>query len=303
MRRLIVNADDLGLTAGVNRAIVEAHRAGIVTDATLMANSPAFGDAVRVACADPSLSVGCHIVLVGGEPLVKREGGSSLVQRDGRLHRSVLRVARAGGKTRDEEIAQEATAQIRKIQNAGITVSHVDSHKHMHMFPWVLKPILRAASACGVRAIRNPYVPARPLALAQLARRPQLWKRYTQALLLRQLGREFRARVAAEGMITTDGTFGIVVTGGLDLDLFQAVLDCVPNGTWEFVCHPGYDDADLVAAGTRLRASRQRELEVFTSPQARVLLVQRDIQLISYRDLVLDAFPQEVAAAGEKRED
>ncbi len=68
MRRLIVNADDFGFTSGVNRAIVEANEHGIVTSSTLMANGPAFEEAVKLAKTVPNLSVGCHVVLIDGQP-------------------------------------------------------------------------------------------------------------------------------------------------------------------------------------------------------------------------------------------
>ena len=288
MRRLIINADDFGLTAGVNRGIVEAHERGVVTSATLMADARACEAAVALAEAHPRLAVGCHIVLVDGEPLLESERISSLLGRDRRFRPNLLGFARAaiGGKLIARELTAEATAQIKAIQEAGIAVSHIDAHKHAHLFPRVLEPLLQAARACGVRAVRNPFAPARALQIGALARRPRLWKRRAQVALLRRFGGGFRRQVAEHGMITTDGTFGIVSTGALDLELFRAIVDCIPEGTWEFVCHPGYNDADLAQAGTRLQASREQELRVLTSPQARVSLERQGIELISYRELM-----------------
>ncbi len=285
MRRLIVNADDFGLTAGVNRGILEAHRKGIVTSATLMASGCAWQEAVAMATATPSLSIGCHVVLLDGEPLLGRERIPSLVGQDGRFRHSLLGFARTvlAGRINPDEIAAEATAQIRKVQQSGLKLTHLDTHKHVHMFPAVLEPLLRVARACGIEAIRNPYAPARPLGLGQLARRPELWKRYFETRVLRGLGKDFRRAVERNGIATTDGAFGIVSTGALDLGLFAAIVGCIPEGTWEFVCHPGYSDAALASLRTRLRESRQREREVLTSPQARVLLRERNIQLVSYQ--------------------
>jgi len=96
---------------------------------------------------------------------------------------------------------------------------------------------------------------------------------------------QFRRAVAQEHFITPAGTLGIEVTGTLDETLFQAIAESIPEGTWEFVCHPGYNDADLSAAKTRLKESRELELRVLTMPEARNILAQRGIQLISYRDL------------------
>ncbi len=287
MRRLVINADDLGLTAGVNRAVGEAHRRGLVTATTLMAHGRAFDDAVLLAKSLPGLSVGCHVVLVNGEPLLAPEFIPSLVNGDGRFRDSILGFARAAltGALDSNEVTAEAVAQIHKIQQAGLTLSHVDTHKHAHMFPGVLVPLLRAAHACGIRAVRNPFAPARPLSLGALARRPELWGRYTEVRVLRRLGRKFRSQVEAQAMVTTDGTFGILGTGALDPALFRGIVTCIPEGTWEFVCHPGYNDTALAAAGTRLRASRRRELDVLTSAEARQIVEENGIQLISYREL------------------
>lgn len=100
------------------------------------------------------------------------------------------------------------------------------------------------------------------------------------------LAGKFRDAVRRQGLVTPDGTFGIVVTGALDETLFRGIAAIVPEGTWEFVCHPGYNDADLQRANTRLRASRETELHVLTLPEAKQLLADQGISLISYRELI-----------------
>ena len=286
MRRLIVNADDFGLTLGVNRAIIEAHTQGVVTSATLMANSAAFDDAVQLAHLHPKLGVGCHLVLVDGSPLLSPSEVSSLVDRrqGNQFRRDISGFAfRAlAGRLDENEIEAEATAQIRKLQAAGIQVSHVDTHKHTHLFPAVLRPVLRAAQACGVKAIRNPFG---RVAFSLIAGRPQLWKRYGEVKVLNVLSRKFHETIHAAGMVTTDGSLGVVATGALDDRLFQLILENLPEGTWEFVTHPGYNDAALASVHTRLRESRETELRLLTSPGTRELLNQNGIQLVSYRDL------------------
>ncbi|HWW13715.1 MAG TPA: ChbG/HpnK family deacetylase [Candidatus Dormibacteraeota bacterium] len=290
MRRLIVNADDFGFTAGVNRAIVEAHTRGIVTSSTLMANGRAFEEAVGLAKTVPRLSVGCHVVLIDGEPVldaahlptlaVADSGGARF--RDGLISFAFRALA---GRLDPGEIEAEARAQIRKLRAAGIDVSHVDTHKHTHLFPAVLRPLLRAARACGVHAVRNPFGPRTPLKSSELLTRPNLWTRYAEVRILRTLARKFRDTAQREGMATPDGTLGIVVTGTLDEKLFRAIAEIIPEGTWEFVCHPGYNDDDLKSVSTRLRESRETELRVLTMPEARALLLNQGIELISYRDL------------------
>jgi chitin disaccharide deacetylase len=286
LRRLIVNADDFGFTAGVNRAIVEAHSRGVVTSSTLMANGPAFAEAAQLAKTVPTLSVGCHVVLTDGVPILAADRLPSLTDgsrfRDGMM----MFAARAIGSRMDAaEITAEAAAQIRKIQSAGIVVSHLDTHKHTHLFPKILRPLLRAAADCGVHALRNPFGPRLPLRSEHLLARPGLWARYVEVRILGGFAGKFREAVDREGFTTPDGTLGIVVTGALDETLFHAIARSIPEGTWEFVCHPGYNDADLQAGKTRLRSSRETELRVLTLPAAREVLTEQGIELISYREL------------------
>lgn len=289
-RRLIINADDFGLTAGVNRAIVEAHQHGVVTSATLMANSAAFDDGVRLAKSNPKLSLGCHVVLLDGAPLWAPEEISALLEPDQdppRLRDKLLPFVSAAlrGKIPERQIALEIAAQVQKIRAAGLTPTHLDSHKHTHLFSAILKPLLEVASEFHIRAIRNPFAPIKPLAFAHLARRPKLWTRYSQVKALSRFEASFRKQVAEHGIVTPDGCFGVVVTGALDQRLFESIMACIPEGTWEFVCHPGYNDADLGEIRTRLRESRVAELEVLTSAGARRSLERLGIELVSYRDL------------------
>jgi chitin disaccharide deacetylase len=287
LRRLIINADDFGFTSGVNRAIIEAHTRGIVTSSTLMANGPAFGEAVEMAKASPDLSVGCHVVLIDGEPVLDPSRISTIT--DSRRFRDRLKTfaARAlTGRMNAREIEAEASAQIQKIQSAGIAVSHVDTHKHTHIFPQILRPLLRAARDCGMRALRNPFGPRFPLRSSQLLTRPDLWTRFAEIRILSRFAGQFRRAVDREGFLTPDGTLGIEVTGSLDETLFQAIARSIPDGTWEFVCHPGYNDAELATAKTRLRESRELELRVLTMPAAREILTREGVQLTSYRELL-----------------
>ena len=289
LRRLIINADDFGLTSGVNRAILEAHQRGMVTSATLMANSAAFDEAVRLAKSAPDLSLGCHVVLIDGSPVLGAAQVATLVTGDSGANSrfrsgSVSFALRAlSGFLSPREIEAEATAQIRKIQAASITVSHIDTHKHTHILPQVLVPLLRAAKACGVRAVRNPF---EPTSIATLRNRPGLWKRRIALRTLRALAQQkFQRAVKDAGMSTPDGSVGLVATGTLDEQVFRDIIEHLPEGTWEFVCHPGYDDEQLRQVQTRLRESRARELELLISPAARSLLARNYVEGICYRDL------------------
>jgi hopanoid biosynthesis associated protein HpnK len=290
VRRLIINADDFGLTSGVNRAIVEAHECGIVTSATLMANGSAFDEAVSLARTRPQLGVGCHVVLVDGAPLVRQTSTDGLLDprsRTGgspRFRESIGKFAALAllGRLAPEEIEAEVTAQIGKLQSSGIAVTHLDSHKHTHMFPSVFRPLLRAAKARGVRAVRNPFERVRS---AQLAMRPDLWRRWIEVGILRGLAKQFREAVRQADMTTPDGTFAIAATGSLDERLLRRMIEHLREGTWELVCHPGYNDADLQNVRTRLRESREQELRILTSQSIRDLLAANGVEVISYRDL------------------
>ena len=285
MRRLIVNADDFGLTAGVNRAIVEGNRQGIVTSATMMANAQASEAAIDLARAQPGLKTGCHVVLIDGVPLAANL--PSLTNGSARFRSSLKEFAMAAvrKKVAAEEIEREVEAQVRKLQSSGITLTHVDSHKHTHMFPHVLRPLLRAARACGIRAVRNPFEPMRSWPGSMVLGTPGLWLRSAGVMAFGMFATEFRRAIKEQGMVSTDGTVGIAATGLLDQDKLSRILEALPEGTWELVCHPGYSDADLQSAGTRLTQSREIELAALTSAATKEALARRKIELISYADL------------------
>jgi chitin disaccharide deacetylase len=292
VRRLIINADDFGLTPGVNRAILEAHQHGVVTSATLMANGQAFTEAIGLAQSSPRLGVGCHIVLVDGSPLLDKTEVQSLLKPGGattgdpQFREGISQfgaLALLGGLAADE-IEAEATSQIRKLQSSGIEVTHLDSHKHTHLFPQVLRPLLRAAKSCGVRAIRNPF---ERIQGSQLAASPSLWKRWVEVGILRSLAKQFREAVQQAGIFTPDGTLAIIATGALNERLLRLMVENLPDGTWELVCHPGYNDADLQRVHTRLRESREQELRILTAQSTRDLLAANEVEIVSFRELAV----------------
>jgi len=276
-----------------------------------MATGRAFSEAAELARSLPNLSVGCHVVLVDGQPTCRPEQVRSLLmpsQRQGlpfppvraRQMRTVAATAAPTarfydgfgqiallsfkGRIQSDQLEAEAASQIECLQQAGINVSHVDAHKHTHMLPQVAEAIMRAARARGVRAIRNPFVPLRIVIFSHVVRRPKLWKRYFETTLLRRYHHAFRERVKQHGMVTPDGSFGVISTGVMDDDIFAAIAGSIPDGTWELVCHPGHNDAELGLVHTRLRESRARELAVFLSPRSRQVLADHNVELISYHD-------------------
>jgi hopanoid biosynthesis associated protein HpnK len=257
--RLIINADDFGLTPGINRAILELHQAGVLTSATLMANGPAFDDAIAIAHTNPALGVGCHVVLTDGIPLSPPQSIPTLLGPDGKNFRPTLSsflIAALRGRISAEEIAREALAQIQRIQQAGLEVTHLDTHKHTHILPSVARPLLAVAEENGIGAIRNPFEEPWSLSLGKGG-----WIRGLQVRLLHSLLKRFEAlpQIRSGRILTTNGTIGISATGRLDASTLRAMLDTMPEGLWELVCHPGYNDRDLNAVTTRLRATREIE--------------------------------------------
>jgi chitin disaccharide deacetylase len=258
VKRLIINADDFGVTPGVNRAIVELNGAGALSSATLMATSGSFREAAHESVKRPSLGTGCHVTLVDGNPLLESEARKKLVTRpSGHFRESLGRFAwdLVRGAIPEAEIEGEAAAQIRRLQASGVTVTHVDTHKHAHVFPGVYRPLLRAARSCGVRAIRNPFEPDWSLAVTRGAS----GLRRMQVRMLRSMRTSFLESVRRAGLTTTDGAIGVLATGKLDAETLRAFLKAMPDGDWELCCHPGYVDAALEGVRTRLRQSREIE--------------------------------------------
>ena len=287
MKRLIINADDFGLAPGVNRAIIELQQAGALSSTTLMANARYFSSAVHLAFGQPGLAVGCHVVLVDGSPclhagdvpslLDPRRPASSLLRPSvGSFLRDLLR-----GRIRPQEIEAEAVAQIRRIQSSGLTVSHIDSHKHIHMFPRALAPLLRAAQHCGVACVRNPF---EPLWSLRATRQAGAWRRVQVQAMRTQRG-AFKRLTTLHGMNTTDGSIGVLATGTLDERVLRSLLVAMPKGTWELVCHPGYCDHALEQAHTRLLASRDTERDALLAVIPQELGKDTALQLIDFHDL------------------
>jgi chitin disaccharide deacetylase len=287
MKRLIINADDFGLAPGVNRAIVELQQAGALSSTTLMANGPSFSSAVHAAFMQPGLSVGCHVVLVDGKPCLQPAQVPSLI--DPRYRTSSFLRFDVGsffrdlttGRIRPDEIEAEAIAQIRRIQSSGLTVSHIDSHKHLHAFPKALAPLLRAARACGVKCVRNPFEPGWSLK----ATGSRVSFRRMQIYALRTNRRAWSKVVSENSMRTTDGSIGVLATGILNERILRSIIRAMPAGTWELVCHPGYLDPTLERANTRLRLSREIERSALLDVIPGRLRYDPDLTMIDFHKL------------------
>jgi predicted glycoside hydrolase/deacetylase ChbG (UPF0249 family) len=294
--RLIINADDFGLTPGVNRAIAELHQAGALTSATLMATGPAFDDAVAIAHANPTLGVGCHIVLTDGVPVSPPESIPTLLGPDRKTFRpSLIDFVQAllRGKISTADIEHEVAAQIQKLQHAGIQVTHLDTHKHTHLFPGVLHPLLRLAQHHSIHAIRHPFEQSWSLALGHGNRIRRLQVKLLGNLKIRF---ERQPQIHNAHVLTTDGTIGISATGNLYNQTLHEILLAIPaEGTFELVCHPGYNDSDLDRITTRLRTHRDIERNALLAEIPALTTHPNPPQLINYGELDAHQRHQETA--------
>ncbi len=264
MRRLIVNADDFGFTHDVNEGIVEAHRNGILTATTLMANGNAFDNAVKLARQTPSLDVGCHLVLVQGRSVL--EPGRELPKTVPELLRALI--------GRKLPVYEELSAQVRKIARAGIRPSHLDTHKHTHLLPPVLNAVARIAHEFRIPWVRRPF----DFGIDTSARITK-----SAVALGMRIARPGFTRALGE-LKTTDYFTGFQITGSLDGSRLIDILERLPEGLTEFMTHPGKLGSELADAETRLKKTRPIELAALVSAEARAVVERRGIELVNYRD-------------------
>jgi chitin disaccharide deacetylase len=267
-RLLVVNADDFGFTSDVNAGIVEAHRKGILTATTLMANGAAFDDAVRLARETPTLDIGCHLVLVGGRSLIGDRGA---------LPATVTGLLQALGRRRIR-VQEELEAQVERILAAGIVPTHLDTHKHTHLAPPVLREVAKVAEKYGIRWVRRPF--DFPLTAVPVP----LGKRLASRALGGLRG-YFHRVLARHGCRSTDHFAGFQITGRFRTEELVRLIGALPPGSTELMVHPGFCGEQLRGASTRLKESREHELAALVSPEARDALARHGVRLTGYRGL------------------
>jgi predicted glycoside hydrolase/deacetylase ChbG (UPF0249 family) len=294
LRNLIVNADDLGWTEGVNRGIAEAHGNGIVTSASLLANGAAIGSAVELARTTPALGVGVHLNLSDGEPVAPRGLVTSLLNERGELEGKpeslLLRLARKSVSL--EEVEREWDAQILKVRDSGIQPTHLDGHRHVQMLPGLFEIALRLAKRHGIAAIRISHEASSLRAALSSGTKQKgtvVMRQGVQARGLKLLAPDAREQAERAGIATADYFCGIAQTGELTREGVLRLLDILPAGATELMCHPGYVDAELAKSGTRLQASRQKEVEILTDTEIRNLVASQGIRLIDYAFVAQEA--------------
>jgi predicted glycoside hydrolase/deacetylase ChbG (UPF0249 family) len=264
LRTLVINADDLGLTVGVNDGIFDAHDRGILTSASLMASAPAAADAIRRA-SHSTLGIGVHLTLVDSAPMLLPHCVPTLVQDDGRFHPSwrPFIVACLLGRVSMDDVERELTAQIECITSHGIKPTHLDSHKHVHLFPPVFGIVVRLAERFRIPVIRVPY--ERTVADLPLC----VWAH-----------RDYR--LAASQGISTPQFVGRALTGVMTEDSLAAAVRRLPPGHTELMVHPGYVDDALRQLPTRLLASRETEVALLTSRALEQLVADDDVRLVPH---------------------
>lgn len=274
IRRLVISADDFGLSEGTNRGILEAHRAGVVTAASLLANTPGFEAAVRAVRELPALSVGLHLNLTMGQPVSPLDAVPTLVDaKRRRFHPLVRLVGRAlAGRIDGAEVARECAAQIERLRATGLRITHLDGHQHAHVLPGIWQPVVETARQAGVGPVRIPLESP-----ARIAWRPMA------ALAQILLAASYRvASHDAAPPAHTNHFRGFALTGRRDFTArLLALLDSLEPGTTELMVHPGYPDAGL-AGWVGYASGREHELAALTSAAVRARLLRGDIELIGF---------------------
>jgi hopanoid biosynthesis associated protein HpnK len=269
--KLIVNADDFGVSEAVNRGIAEAHDRGIVTSASLMATGPAFEHAVELARSRPRLAVGVHLVLTEHRPL--SGAVPSLVRADGAFepHLAQLLRRRLQGRISLPEVRRELDAQIRRVRAAGISVGHLDGHQHAHVLPGVARIVAELAAEYGIAAVRYPVERVRGYMLRSARHAARVAEQTALGL--------FSASSPLKRLRRSDDFVGFYFGGRLDETNLMTVLASLPAaGTVELMCHPGDEGMRPVADWQYAWVA---ERDALTSPRVRALIKARGIRLAS----------------------
>ncbi len=280
-RRVIINADDFGLCSGVNRAVVQAHTDGVLTSATIMANMPAFREAVDLTKKLPNLGVGVHLNISDGRPLSSNERIHRLLDSEGQfaLSPSKLALLSMAANQIKKTIRTEFASQIQLVIDNGIKPTHLDSHKHIHCFPVIFSIVCDLASYFKIPAVRFAFEPL------EICKAP--WPLPTKggekrSSLIRTLARI--NRMQCPDLLKTDILVGIAHTGKIDIHFLRAVTSYNSVATMEVVTHPGFSDG-LDPNKTRLVQQRQAELEALCSEATRRYFKDAGIKLVHYGQL------------------
>jgi chitin disaccharide deacetylase len=276
-RRIVVAADDFGLSPAVDRGILTAYHEGVVRSTALMVNFPEVRSSVEKLRMAPGLEVGIHLNLTCGTPVSDARGVRSLVDRLGSFHLLSRFLPRYGcGAVRLDEVRREWAAQIEHGLGLGCQFAWVTSHQHVHMLPRLSRIVAELARKYGIPAVRNTryYLPAVPWSLAP------------KAFAISQLGRSTATSFRKRGVFCNDLTFEVRANGGVAAAAasLRRTIRSLPPGTYELVSHPGFVDDELRQRDPRNTTGRIRELEVLTAPEAASVL-RSGAELSTYTSL------------------
>jgi hopanoid biosynthesis associated protein HpnK len=287
LKRLVVTADDFGLSLPVNEAVEQAHRTGILTAASLMVGAPAFDDAVDRARRLPALGVGLHLTLIDGRPVLPPEQVQDLVGPDGRFPSDPVRfgVALFFSARMRRQAEDEIGAQFDRFRTTGLRLDHVNAHQHFHLHPVVAGAIARIAPAFGAPPVRVPLEPFR--ASFEAAGDRPLARLLTWLFFLPQT-QGLRRRLAAARLPANDRVFGLNDSGAVTESRVLGLLDRLPDGISELYCHPAtrrWTGPDNLPASYR----PAEELAALVSPSVRAKAVERGVELMAFRAAVAGA--------------
>jgi len=279
IRSAIVNGDDFGLSPGINNGIIESYGEGILTSASLMATGEAFEEAVALARRNPGLSLGVHLTLVEGTPVLLPEKIPSLVTSEGRFFGSLgMFLTRwLSGRIRPREVQRELEAQVEKAMVGGIKVDKLDSHMHLHLLPGLFQIVLDLARKYRIAALRCPK--ERLLGRGTFPGLVGLWRR----ALLTSLAIPRAHRISMAGLFSPNHFSGVAESGRLTEDDLMRILQQLTPGVTEVMVHPGYHDSILDAWPQSRRYAREQEVRALTSPKVKALVRDLRIRLVSYR--------------------
>ncbi len=275
--KIIVNADDFGRHEKINEAVEKAFCDGFLRSATLMPGGMAFEHGVEIAKRHPELGVGIHLTLVNGFPILPPDEIPSLVTGNGVFYDDYGTFLKryASGRIRISEIRAELSAQITKMKNTGLELTHIDSHQHLHHMPGILGIVLELASAAGIRRMRFS--------------RGKIAEDLLRGHAVGRIGLSSLARLAARkarknGFLMPDHFAGIVAGEAVDQTYLSALFDNLDNGVTEIMLHPGTDN-EILQRDCRWEHDFEAELESVTSPFLMKKLKDKGIQSINFRCL------------------
>lgn len=278
---LIINADDLGLHPYINQAIINAHQKGAVTSTTLIASGSAFDEAIQIALHAPNLSVGAHLTLVGGLPPVAAANLIPSLLTSGGVFRDnhiTFICDWLQGKINQNEIFIEWSAQIEKIQATGISVSHLDSHQHLHVLPGLSELVLKVAKKYSISAVRIPKEPFSFFATGPLAPM-RILARDGLTLCAHKAFNHWHSSLSSP-----EHFFGMLAGGQMTLERWKKLIPLLPEGSSEVMVHPGANNLEL-GSSFSWHYQWQEELAALQSEELQEWLTRYSVRLINYRNL------------------